>query len=90
MSKYTYPSWGKGKIRISTISMLHYVRLAYRSVLFILLLISYIRFRIENGSDPVNWLDAHPAILIVAWIVLATEMLMRFFPSRQRSRQRSE
>ncbi|MBR7040834.1 MAG: hypothetical protein IKI24_03220 [Clostridia bacterium] len=85
MSMYTYPSYGKGRRKISTISMLHYVRLAYRSVLFILLLISYIRFRIKSSSEMLSGLVAHPAILAVTWIVFAFEMLLRFFPSRYES-----
>jgi hypothetical protein len=71
---YTYPSYGKGKKKLSTISMLHYVRLVYRSVLFILLLISYIRFRIKSGNELMSGLDEHPAILVVG-----AALLRRFF-----------
>ena len=73
------------KKRISTVSILHYVRLAYRSVLFIMLLISYIRFRLQNGHELVHGLDVHPAILVITWIVFAVEMVFRFFPSRYES-----
>ena len=38
--------------KISIVSTLHYIRLVYRSVLFVLLLISYIRYRVFS-EDPV-------------------------------------
>ena len=84
MGMNTIPSFGRGKRRISTVSMLHYVRLGYRSVLFILLLIGYIRFRIDS-SKQLPGLDEHRAILVVPWIVFAIEMLLRFFPSKYES-----
>ena len=36
-----------GKKRISVVSAWHYFRLIYRSVLFLLLLIGYISYRVE-------------------------------------------
>lgn len=71
--------------KISTVSMLHYFRLAYRSVLFILLIIFYIRYRMEAGSALTDWLDKRPVILIVAWAVFVLEMVFRFFPSKYES-----
>ena len=73
------------KRRISTVSVLHYVRLVYRSVLLLLLLISYIRFRLENGMEVTLELENRPAILVVTWAVFVVEMVMRFFPSRYES-----
>ena len=73
------------RIRLSRISTHHYVRLVYRSVLFVLLLISYISYRIHNGEAIPDALQKRPAILAIAWIVSAVEMTFRFFPSRLES-----
>ncbi len=73
------------KRKISTVSVLHYVRLVYRSVLLLLLLISYIRFRLENGMEVTLQLENRPAILVVTWAVFVVEMVLRFFPSRYES-----
>ena len=62
--------------------MLHYFRLLYRSVLLILLLIGYIRFRIQNGVELLNNLEKRSVLLVVVWAVFVFEMILRFFPSR--------
>ena len=85
MEKPAVKYMGYKKKRISTVSSLHYVRLVYRCVLFILLLLNYIWMRIQNSGELVKGLDEHPAILIVTWIVFATEMILRFFPSKYES-----
>ena len=71
--------------KISAVSALHYVRLVYRSVIFLLLLISYISYRIHDGEAITDVLERRPLILVVAWIVSAVEMVFRFFPSRLES-----
>ena len=68
--------------KLSLISTLHYVRLVYRSVLFVMLLIGYIRYRLFSGATVVERAERLPAILIVSWAVFAAEMILRFFPSR--------
>ena len=73
------------KRKLSTVSILHYFRLLYRSALFVLLLLSYIRLRIQNGGDLTNNMDDHPAILVGMWVVFAVEMVLRFFPSKYES-----
>ena len=70
---------------ISVVSMLHYVRLVYRSALFILLLIGYIRFRIQNGETVIENIEKIPIIIYVTWGVFVIEMIMRFFPSKYES-----
>ena len=72
----------KGRRKISMVSMLHYIRLFYRSVLLILLLISYIRFRTYNGETIMKNMEKYPAILYVIWAVFVVEMIMRFLPFR--------
>ena len=45
------------KRKISTVSALHYLRLVYRSALFILLLIAYIRFRLFREATVLESVD---------------------------------
>ena len=71
-----------GKIRLSAVSTLHYIRLVYRSVLFILLLISYILYRVRGHEAITDSLEKQPVIIIVTWAVFVFEMVLRFFPSR--------
>ena len=73
------------KRRISAVSVLHYIRLAYRSVLFILLLIGYISFRLHSGEELTDILEEQPVMIFVTWVVFAVEIIMRFFPSRWES-----
>ncbi len=73
------------KRKITAVSMLHYFRLIYRSVLLILLLVWYIRFRLQNGAAIINNLEKRSGIFIVIWAVFVFEMVLRFFPSRYES-----
>ena len=75
----------KRKIRLSAVSTFHYVRLAYRSILFLTAAGFYIAFRIHAGPGISDWLAKTPVILGVIWVVYAVEMLLRFFPSRLES-----
>ncbi len=68
--------------RRSPVSILHYLRLAYRSVLFLLLLIGYILYRISEGEAILSRMERMPVILVITWTVFAMEMILRFFPSR--------
>ena len=71
--------------RLSIVSLIHYVRLAYRFVLFVLLLIGYIRFRLYSTEPLLESAEKIPAIIYVTWAVFAVEMIMRFFPSKYES-----
>ena len=75
----------KDRKKISVVSTLHYIRLAYRSALFILLLISYIRFRVFSAEPVLEKVEKIPAVLYITWAVFVVEMVMRFFPSRLES-----
>ena len=70
------------RIRLTPVSVLHYVRLVYRSILFILLLISYISYQVHQGEAITTALERQPVILVITWAVFVFEMLLRFFPSR--------
>ena len=71
--------------KLTIVSLLHYIRLVYRSVLFILLVIWYIRFRLGLGDGLTTEIEKYPGILILVWLVFVIEMIFRFFPSRYES-----
>ena len=71
--------------KISVVSTIHYVRLVYRSALFVLLLISYIRFRLYSEEAILETAERIPAIIYVTWGVFVVEMILRFFPSKYES-----
>ena len=73
------------KKRITVVSALHYFRLFYRSVLLLLLLVWYIRFRLMNGENITHYLENRPGILIATCTIFVIEMILRFFPSRYES-----
>ena len=73
------------KRKISVVSTLHYIRLVYRFALFVLLLISYIRYRMFSADPVLERAEKLPAIIYITWAVFAVEMIMRFFPSRYES-----
>lgn len=70
------------KRKLTVVSILHYVRLVYRSVLFALLFIAYMIYRLNAGEDLPSQLGKRPVIVTVMWIVFVVEMVLRFFPSR--------
>ncbi len=72
----------KKRRKLSVVSTWHYVRLVYRSVLFVLLLISYIRFRFFSQASILESVEKMPTIIVVTWAVFVIEMIFRFFPSK--------
>ncbi len=73
------------RIRISKISLLHYTKLVFRSILLICAIISYIIDRQKGIIIPLQNLEQKPIILNVIWIIFVIEMIFRFFPSRLES-----
>lgn len=71
--------------KLTRIITSHYIKLAYRSILFVLLLVNYILYRLGRGDDVPAELEKQPAILVVMWAVFVFEMTLRFFPSRYES-----
>lgn len=69
----------------SRIFVLHYVKLIYRSVLFLAALGLYLHSRIHKTGQLFAGVEEMPAILSVIWLVYAAEMLLRFFPSQMES-----
>jgi hypothetical protein len=72
----------KNRKRISVVSTWHYIRLVYRSVFFVLLLIAYIRFKFYSEASIIESAESMPTIIIVTWAIFVVEMIFRFFPSK--------
>ena len=70
-----------GKVRLTPVSALHYIRLVYRSVLFLAFLYLYLSYRLRGGDDIARVLEGRPVIVSVIWVVFTVEMILRFFPS---------
>ena len=68
--------------KLTAVSILHYVRLIYRSLLFILLLVNYIQYRISLKDGFVSEMEKKPWIVSITVIVFTVEMVLRFFPSK--------
>ena len=51
--------------KLTVVSTFHYFRLFYRTLLFFLLLISYIRLRVNQKTDFAEELEQRPMIVIV-------------------------
>ena len=72
----------KKRIRLTSVSTLHIIRLIYRGALFLTGLGVYLAYRLRGGNDVETALRQHPALLIVVWVLFVAEMIMRFFPSK--------
>jgi hypothetical protein len=68
------------KLSLSTTSILHYVKLVFRSIIFILAVVFYILTRTTEFER-----EYHILMLIV-WIIYIVEMCLRFVPSTLESR----
>ena len=69
------------KRKLSVVSAQHYFRLSYRLVLFGILLIVYIRDKMNHGGTLMNLMDSYPVIIVLIWIIFTVEMVQRFIPS---------
>ena len=75
----------KKRQKISVISTIHYFRLVYRSVLFVLFLVEYILYRVSGNVFPEPGIGKQTLVSLLIWIVFAVEMTFRFFPSKYES-----
>lgn len=71
-------------IKLSATSTLHYVKLFYRTWLFLLAVIVYIVKKIK-GETVLEDLYITPWVMGLIWIVFAVEIALRFFPSKLES-----
>lgn len=73
------------KNALSKTSTMHYIKLVFRSLLFLIALVVYVYNRITGTGEYFGGLDKRPFILTFIWLVFVTEMVLRFFPSRLES-----
>lgn len=71
-------------MKISKISMLHYIKLVCRSLLLISGIIVYITYKIYDNDLSINKIELNIVFGII-WIVYLLEMIIRFFPSKLES-----
>lgn len=67
------------KVKLSVISTWHYVKLVFRSLLFLAGLTVYILHR-RDGTGEAG-LAEYALVLLVLWVFYAISMTLRFFPS---------
>ncbi len=72
------------KLKLSRISLFHYIKLIFRSLLFIGATASYVIHRI-NGRNFFEKMEKRPFILAFLWVAFVIEMILRFFPSGMES-----
>lgn len=71
----------KRKTKLTKVSAMHYVKLVFRSCLFIAALILYI-FNRTTVDSPFGEFGEKPFILGFVWVVFAVEIVLRMFPSK--------
>ena len=72
----------QGRRSLTLISLLHYYKLVFRSLLFLVTLGFCIFRRPDNAAELFTSIDTMPVILAVIWLLFFVEMFLRFFPSR--------
>lgn len=75
----------KPKRRVTLVCGFHYVKLVYRSLLFIAAILLYTVTRVGGATLPAYFPTLLQWGLILIWLVYAAEMICRFFPSRLES-----
>ena len=80
------------KTKLTRVTTIHYIKLAYRSLLFIAAIALYIFTHIRNADINFGNFGFFPqrfgietVALAIIWIVYVVEMILRFFPSRLES-----
>lgn len=71
-------------MKISKISMLHYIKLVCRSILLIAAISVYIYFKVYDKEITITNLEL-TAVFGIIWILYFLEMIIRFFPSKLES-----
>ena len=64
---------------------MHYIKLVYRSLLFLTAVTLYIISRVQNTGELFRGFENKYWLLGIVWLVYAVEMVLRFFPSRLES-----
>lgn len=71
--------------KMSKTMNLHYLKLFYRSILFLAAVVLYIMNRIRQTGTPFGGMEKNHMILNIIWLVYVVEMILRFFPSKMES-----
>lgn len=72
----------KRALALSKTSTLHYIRLVYRSILFVIAVVTYIINRVKKTGYLFGGLEKSLAFLMLIWTVFLVEMILRFFPTK--------
>jgi len=70
------------KRKLTRICILHYIKLIYRSLLFVLAAVIYAVGQKENWGEFLGGDKNKYWLLGIIWLVYAVEMALRFFPSK--------
>ncbi len=73
------------KFQLSKCSLLHYIKLVYRSFLFLGAAVIYIINKIHNTGKFFGGYENNSFLLGMIWLVFAIEMFLRLFPSKTES-----
>ncbi len=73
------------KRKMSKIVKMHYIKLVFRSVLFIAALAVYVYNRLLGTGEVLGGFEKNNTLLRIIWFVFFVEMLLRFFPSKLES-----
>lgn len=74
------------KPKLTKVMTLHYIKLLYRSLLFLAVAVLVIYFHVNDMGSLLDTVeDKTPFLLWIVWIVFMVEMILRFFPSKLES-----
>lgn len=69
------------KRKISKITGMHFIKLLFRSLLFVIAIICYVSSDNEIIISLLDSFGNHSVIFFIIWLVFLVEMIFRFFPS---------
>ena len=73
------------KVKLSTISRIHYIKLVVRSLLFLAALVVYVVNRLNNSPTMFGGYEDSQLLLLVLTVFFSVEMVLRCFPSKYES-----
>ncbi len=71
----------KLKFKPTKIVLLHYYKLIFRSILFIIATVLYVYNKINGSGESFGGFEQNHIVLAFIWIIFVVEMILRFFPS---------
>ncbi len=70
------------KLKISKIVAVHYIKLTFRTGLFISALCVYIYNHLQDTGTPFSGFDKNTVLMTIIWVAFVIGMILRFFPSK--------